>query len=163
MSFREKYPKKKYPFSDAICDFMDSNPPFHDSLKLANTTSFTFLPIILTSFLPDNHPLHSDEVLGFFYYDKKKGLFKQDFVVNKSNTGKVFYSYVDKKTKSKNSSCSFVCLIDDFFTTYGSGGKYYHRDHTKPWMHHYEEFDDLPENPYLRKYARDTILSESKQ
>jgi hypothetical protein len=115
MSYREKYPAKEFPFSDEICAFMDSNPCFHDSLKLANTTRFVFLPLILTSFLPGGHPLHSDEVLGFFYYDKKVGWFKQDFVVNKNNEGKVFCAYVDGETKRKNSSCGSVCLIDDFF------------------------------------------------
>ena len=164
MSYREKYPPNEFPFSDEICAFMDSNPSFYDSLKLANTTRFTFLPRILTSSFPNNHPLHRDQVLGFFYYDKNKKYSKQDFIVNKNKEGKEFYSYVDKETKRKHSSCNFVCSIKDFFVVYGSGGKYYYREHpTKPWMHHYEKFDDLPEDPEFRELARGIIKLESEK
>jgi hypothetical protein len=158
MSHREKYPKEYFPFSDEICTFMDLHPCFHDSLKLAETGRFTFLRVILTSFLPHDHLLHNDEVIGLFYYDEEEKLFKQDFIVNKNNEGKLFYSYVASCIKNKYHSCDFVFLIDDFFETYGSEGKYYHRDNNKkPWMHHYKDINELPKNDDLRKCARDIL------
>lgn len=154
MSSREKYPKYQFPISDEFCAFMDLQPCFFNSLKLSNEDRFTFLPVILTSFLPDEHELHKDQVLGLFYYDKMRRIFKQDFVVNKNNNGKAFHSYVDLSTKKVCGPCDFVHLIDNFFNEYGLSGKYYHRDHCRPWMHHYRNIDELPESPELKEYAR---------
>lgn len=158
MSYRKKYPKSEFPFSDEICSFMDSSQEFHDSLKLSNTERFLFLRIILTSSLPDGNPLSKDQVIGLFYFDRKSKIFKQDFIVNKENKGREFYSYVDKSTKTKYASSAFVRLIDDFFKDYGENGKYYHLSRKEnPWMHHYRKFEELPDNEMLRNSARDAL------
>ena len=153
MNIRTKYPKTYYPLSDELCSFMDNNNNFTSSLKLSNTSKFEFIPIIFTSHLPHWHKLAVDEVIGMWYLDKenlKKGefpLFKQDFIVNKNSDGKIFNSYVDKKTYDKNKN-HHVLTIDNFFIDYGEWdiatctGRFYVRENSKPWMHHYNELKD---------------------
>lgn len=160
MGFRQKYPENKFPFSDELCAFMESNPEFYNSLKIANTERFYFLKPILTSFVPNHPTLSQDEVLGFFYFDIKTKIFKQDFIINKDKQGKSFYSYVDEKTYDKYKSCPYVLLINNFFKTYGENGKYYHRQHEKPWMHHYKNIIELP-GDILQKNA-EVLISNIK-
>ena len=95
--FRKIFPSSYHPFSDSLCDFMDKNPLFFDSLKLANLSRFEFIPLIFISHMPYWHRLASDEVIGLWYLDKenlKKGkgpVFKQDFVVNVNTENKMWF------------------------------------------------------------------------
>jgi len=145
MSARLKYPKKNYPFSDELCNFMDKEPDFYNSLKIVNTNNFIFIPIIITSHTPVNHPLYNDEIIGMWYYDKKNnGLntFKQDFIVNKDSANKEFVSYTAKEIV-KNYNSKYVQEIDNFFSKYGNNGKYYYNG--SRWQHHYKDINKLPQ------------------
>ncbi|MBI2887516.1 MAG: hypothetical protein HYY02_09935 [Chloroflexi bacterium] len=150
MKSRERFPKDQYPFSDELCYWMESHPEFYRSLKLSNPGRFVFIPYMIISHLPDGHPRSNDQVLGMFYLDKgnlKKGkgaLFKQDFVVNVQSQGKEFVSYTRTKPCGK-----FVQPINNFFQTYGSGGRYYHKGNA--WPHDFADVDELP--PELRDIA----------
>lgn len=159
MNIRKEYPEIYYPFSDELCSFMQSERIFYDSLKLAHPERFEFLPIIFTSHLPHWHKKSTDEIIGLWYLDKQnlkegeKPIFKQDFIVNKESSGKEFHAYVDKIT-AKKMKCKFTHEIDDFYKEYGDNKKFYHREHpSKPWMHHYDDINDLPDEPNLKNIA----------
>ncbi len=156
MTFRDKFPKNQYPFSDELCDFMDNNPEFFCSLKLSNSSRFKFIPLIFTSHTPNNHTKHKDEVIGMWYLDTSKNIcnyhsricfFKQDFVVNIGKRNKEFVSY-----SADIESGKYVKPISEFFRIYGSGGKFYHDG--KEWQHHYADISSLPDEPRLREWAQ---------
>lgn len=159
MDSRAKFPIKKYPFSDELCLFMDKNPKFFNSLKLANSKRFEFIPLIFTSHTPKLHPKSKDEVIGMWYLDKDKKkckehnivcLFKQDFVVNIGYKNKEFISYSTNNNKGK-----YIKPIKVFFRLYGENGKYYHKGNQ--WQHHYRNVKDLPNESRLKSFANKLI------
>jgi hypothetical protein len=154
MSARLKYPKKNYPFSNELCEFMDKEPDFYNSLKIVNTNNFIFIPIIITSHTPVSHQHHNDEVIGMWYYDKNNNTFKQDFIVNKDSANKEFVSYTAQDIVKRHNS-NHVQIINKFFDEYGESGKYYHNG--SRWQHHYKNINELPQE--LRKTA--TILTSN--
>lgn len=147
---RDSFPKEKYPFSDELCNFMDSNPDFYNSLKISRPERFVFIPIIFTSHTPSEHCLTKDEVIGMWYYDQKKTKFKQDFIINKNKENKEFISYT-AITEAKKYKSKYVQVINDFFEKYGKNGTYYHNGNK--WQHHYRDIDDLPNEPNLKFLA----------
>ena len=154
--YRKKFPPSYYPFSDSLCDFMDKNPSFYNSLKLANSARFEFIPLIFISNTPHWHKNASDEVIGLWYLDKinlKSGrgpVFKQDFIINVDTENKVFKSYAVKKYVDNKT----VFVIDNFFKEYGENGAFYHGG--KKWQHNYRDVSELPDEPNIRSLA--TIL-----
>lgn len=166
MSLREKYPSEKYPFSDELCLFFDKHPEFYHSLKLYNEKRFVFIPLIFTSHLPSTEKEASDEVIGMWYFDKEsigddsRPQFKQDFIINVNSENKQFHSYVDRNTCTNNPS-PFVHLISDFFRKYGKNGCFYNRNHPKPWMHHYLNLEELPDEVDLKRLADKCMKKET--
>jgi len=160
MTFREQFPADKYPLSDELCTFIDSNPKAREALKFSNTKRFIAIPLIFTSNTPKTHPKHKDEVIGLWSIDKS-GEFcsrhktvcslKQDFIVNieKKNQDYVVYT-ADRKFKK------LVRPIKEFFKVYGQDGKFYHNG--KEWNHHYAKIDDLPDEPNLRKLVSELLF-----
>lgn len=148
--FRKKFPPTYYPFSDALCDFMDKNPPFYNSLKLVNSTRFVLIPFIFISRTPYWHRKARDEVIGLWYLDKinlKSGrgpVFKQDFIININTENKSFKSYAVKEYVDNKT----VFLINSFFKDYGENGVFYHDG--KKWQHDYRDVNELPDEPNLR-------------
>lgn len=163
MKMRQKYPATDFPFSNALCAFMDTNREFYKSLKLSNDARFHFLRIILTSMTPPAHPKSNDEVIGFFYLDTEKKechthhcicRFKQDFVVNVGSLETEYVSY------TTDMDCPpYVRPIREFFELYGENGKYYHDDNGLRWQHHYATLNDLPNEPSLKADAL-SVLNE---
>lgn len=156
MTFREKFPKECYPFSDELCLFMDQHPEFFRSLKLSNPKRFKFIPLIFISHTPPSHARSKDEVIGMWYLDTHKikcpqhkciCLFKQDFVVNIGKYDRKFISY-----SADNRNGEYVRPIKEFFDRYGDNGKFYHDD--KEWQHHYADVHFLPDEPKLRQCAQ---------
>ncbi len=103
---------------------------------------------------PSSAPHHKDKVLGLWYADKENmragrhPFFKQDFIVDLGERGEEFVSYSEKRHHPP-----YVFPIADFFSKYGDGKKYYHRDSPKPWVHWYNDIGDLPDDPQLRAEA----------
>ncbi len=120
---RTRYPATAFPFSDDLCAFMDAHPAFEKSLKVAKPARFDLIPIAITSHLPHGYARSADEVIGFWYLDKKWLLegkpiqFKQDIVVNEGGIGKVFYSYAFKDIV-KEANSKFVLLAQEFYDYY---------------------------------------------
>jgi hypothetical protein len=147
---RRRYPAETHVFSDQLCMFMDAHPAFERSLKLVNTSRFHFLGWIITSRTPPSHARSKDQVIGVWYLDKQNHaagrapFFKQDFIVNIGARQDEYVSFLDKQTLSQAGGSPFVRLIDDFFIDYGEAGKYYHRGHDRPWLHHFDDVGDLP-------------------
>ena len=140
-----------FPFSVGLRSFIITRPDFWKSLKLAQPNRFVLLPLLLISHLPDSEK-NDGEILGLWYWDIEKNIFKQDYIMNVGSNDKIFVSYsIDKfVTKTEN-----VKTIQSFFNTIGAGGKYYTRDNTeKSWMHHYRPENELPEpvKDFLEKY-----------
>lgn len=129
------------PFSKELKEFMYKNKDFFNSLKLSKPDKFKYIPIVITSRTPNTHKLHNDEIIGMWYFDIDKKIYKQDFIVNKEKSNCVFISYTAKKiVKQLNSS--FVKCIDDFFIDYGEYKKFYHNE--ERWQHHYKNKRELP-------------------
>lgn len=154
MEARAIFPKKNYPFSDELCDFMDREQDFYGSLKISQPERFVFVPIIFTSHTPASHPLEKDEVIGMWYFDKEDAKFKQDFIVNKNSESEIFISYTAKWVVEKFCS-KYVQEIDNFFSEYGNNKSYYH-DGNK-WQHHYDNISDLPDEPSLKLLAQQLV------
>lgn len=153
---RENFPKSKFPFSDALCKFMDDHPEFLNSLKLSNLNQFEFIPLIFISHTPSIHAKHKDEVIGMWYLDKSGQrckfhnricLFKQDFVANVNKQDKEYVSY-----STSNNNGKYVRSIAEFFSIYGANGKFYHDG--REWQHHYVDVNALPDEPRLREMAK---------
>lgn len=134
---------------------MDEHPEFLKSLKLSNSKRFDFIPLIFTSHTIPSHEKNADEVIGLWFLDKEKAfckrhktvcLFKQDFIVNTKKENKEFISY-----SSDNDKGIYIKPIKDFFVLYGNNEKFYHDG--KCWQHHYQNVENLPEEPRLRKLA----------
>jgi len=158
--FRAKYPKNEYPFSDGICSFWDSHSEAFNALKLNNPKKFDFLGVIFLSHTPSSHPKSSDEVIGIWYLDysgssckfhKRICWFKQDFIVNIKKQDKEFVTYSANYEEGK-----YVKPINDFFRLYGDDGKFFHNG--KEWQHHYFNVLDLPDEPTLRKSAKQILI-----
>ncbi len=156
VSMRKRYPPDKYPFSEDLYKFMENHPESEAALKLSNPKRFVAIPLIFTSFLPQNHVKSEDEIIGIWYYDKAKvpcGFhkrvcnFKQDFIVNVGALGKEYIVYTADKRHPPH-----VQPISKFFKDYGSNGKLYH-EVNKEWSHHYETAKDLPNEPRLIQLA----------
>lgn len=151
------YPGPPHRFSDAILMFMSAHPDFYNSLKLANPNRFQVIPVVLTSFTPANHPLHTDEVIGIWYFDKSNfsrsvgPFFKQDFIVNEGSLHRRFVSY-----SRNNRGSVYVKPIGEFFRLYGSGNKYYDKGpgHVQRWQHDYANLVNLPHSRVLREWAK---------
>lgn len=129
---------------------MDANPTFEQSLKLINLARFDLLDGLICSRLPDGHVLSADQVIGFWYLDKKKHqagtppFFKQDIVVNVGAASATFLSFAAKGVVAQCSS-PHVRLIADFYRDYSDGGLYYWRHGVKsPWVHHFDDVSHLP-------------------
>lgn len=154
--YRKKFPPSYYPFSDSLCNFMDKNPSFYNSLKLANPARFEFIPLIFISHTPHWHKKASDEVIGLWYLDKdnlksgRRPVFKQDFIINVNTENKFFKSYAVKEYVDNK----IVFLIDNFFKDYGENRAFYHDG--KRWQHDYRDVNELPDELNLRLLA--TIL-----
>jgi hypothetical protein len=152
---RTHYPPDKYPFSEDLYIFMEAHPEAEAALKLSSPERFVTIPIIFTSGLPSSHPNTADQVIGVWYFDKKKPYcnmhrrvctFKQDFIVNVGKLGEEYVVYTaDKKPPP------YVQPLRKFFDVYGDNGKFYH-DGTQ-WNHHYGAVQDLPNEPNLRQLA----------
>lgn len=133
---------------------MDKSPFFYNSLKLANTARFEFIPLIFITHTPYWHRMASDEIIGLWYLDKinlKTGrgpIFKQDFIVNIKTENTIFKSYAVKKYVDNKT----VFLMEDFFNKdYGENGKFYHDG--KKWQHNYRDVNELPDEPNLKLLA----------
>jgi len=149
MVMRDRFPAAEYPFSDKLCQFMDDHPEFYRSLKLSNPRRFEFLPFMLLSSTPPDHPLYRDQVIGFLYLDKKRNngvLFKQDYIVNKNRADLEYISY-----STTNDSGIYVRPIREFFELYGNNQIYYHNGQS--WHHRYQDVEQLPEDERLRNVA----------
>jgi hypothetical protein len=160
---RDKY--RKLPISDDLLNFMDAHPDFEESLKLSNTDRFVCLNHFILSQQPPSTTHHQDQVVAMWYADKwniRSGIqpfFKQDFVVNLGMRNQEFVSYT-----SKRSHPPYVYSLSAFFAKYGDGDKYYHRQGSKPWVHHYNDISDLPEDDHLRAEAesiKTEVLAEA--
>ena len=143
-------------FSPGLRTFMWEHPRFRASLKLADPDRFLLLPGIIVSRQPPEGPHPEDEVLGMWYLDKvhfvrrRRPFFKQDFVVNVEGDDTTFVSY-----SASNVCGPYVLPLRVFFSTYGDGKRYYHRDDPKKfWVHHYDGVDDLPDIGNLRELGR---------
>lgn len=143
---RDRFPPTYYRFSDELCAYMDRNPDFLKSMKVNKPKRFVCFPMIITSSSP-KHP--EDQVIGIWYLDKqnykdnKKPLFKQDFVVNKSKQNREFTSYAVEMFVNNND----VLPLNQFFSDYGDGGKFYHKG--KAWEHNYDDVENLPDELQL--------------
>lgn len=159
MKKRQVFPSSEYPLSDEICEFMDTHQGFFESLKLAKKKRFKLLPVIGITHTPEGHPKSADEIIGMFYcdVDNLRGnvapFFKQDYVVNVCGSNREFISY-----SATQADGDYVRPLTEFFETYGSDGKFYHRQGAKPWEHHYNVADDLPDYPGLRQVGKDMLF-----
>jgi len=153
-SFRRKFPASKYPFSDALCSFWDKHKEAFQSLKLSNLNRFAVIPVIFTSRTPYPHEKCKDEVIGIWYLDKQKNIFKQDFIVNVKGKHKEFISY-----SANNNNGKYVRPLKEFFEKYGANGKFYHDG--KRWQHHYRNLEDLPDEPNLKRLAKEILTTQS--
>ena len=150
MLYRKKYPKDKFPFSDDLCEFMENHSEFYKSLKLYKSKRFIFIPVIGLSHLPASEGnLSNDEIIGMFYYDINKDMFKQDYVVNVGGKNQKFISYTQRKIQEMGS----VFSIDTFYKKYGKHGKYYYKKGTVKYEHHYNNVEDLPNFRELKLWA----------
>jgi len=147
MTARERYPSDKYPFSDQLCCFMDKHTDFFNSLKIEKNDRFKYLQPLAVIYLPENHQLYGDEILGFFYFDNSKCecnfhkgrcQFKQDFVVNLGTRHVEFISYTHTDSPSQ-----YVRPTKEFFEKYGNGCQFFHNGFE--WQHHYKNVEDLPD------------------
>lgn len=154
MKFRDRFPSQEYPISDDLCIFWDNHPDMFQSLKLSNQSRFKFIKVIFCSYSPTGHQNCNDEVIGMWYYDMNKGIFKQDFIVNIEAKGKKYISY-----STNNNNGKYVRPIKEFFEKYGQNGKFYHDD--KRWQHHYNAIDDLPDEENLKFLAKKVFTSHS--
>lgn len=119
------------PYSKELIAFCKADQDFKNALKINNPSRFVSLGAIVTSHSPF---VPEDEIIGFYTYDYKIGIFKQDFIVNVGGENKDFilYTRLAGKQSSKN-----VKDISQFFTKY-SKGKYYIETH-------HPKYEDLPE------------------
>ncbi|MBI2669674.1 MAG: hypothetical protein HYX20_00790 [Candidatus Yanofskybacteria bacterium] len=154
---RTGYPAPHYPFSNTLLAFMANDNNFYSSLKLANSTRFQIIPVILTSHTVLPHPLSADQVIGIWYFDKvnfntgNTPFFKQDFIINVGTRHTDYISY-----SAANSNGQSVKPIREFFRLYGSGTKFYNRNarHPQRWQHHYDNVINLPRSAELRAWAK---------
>ncbi|HUD04645.1 MAG TPA: hypothetical protein VMR59_01505 [Patescibacteria group bacterium] len=110
------------PFSPDIIEWSLKN------LDVIKSFKFSFPPrfVTLQGVLITKSPLKpNDKIIGFFVYDNKDKIYKQDFIVDKNGIGKDFklYTKLPNKKYTKN-----VHNINEFFKDY-SGGKYYIEQH----------------------------------
>lgn len=156
-SLKRRFPHRHYPFSDQLLRFMESEPDFYTSLKLANWRRFKTIPRILTSHTPTGHPRSQDEVIGIWYFDlegtgaNRNPFFKQDFIVNIDRMNREFHSYTVGFPSSR-----YVHQIGDFFNTYGLNGRYYCRG--SRWEHHYLDVTDLPNDQTLKSWGQSLMV-----
>jgi hypothetical protein len=141
---------------------MDTHADFFNSLKLADNTRFKLIPIIAITHTPNSHQRNSDEIIGMFYCDtnnyraNRLPFFKQDYVVNIDSLNQEFISY-----SASQSGGRYVRPLADFFSTYGNNGQFYHRNGTRPWEHHYNNANDLPDYPGLRQAGQNLLNTRS--
>src|SRR3989344_2375664 len=151
-SLKRRFPHRSYSLSNPLLQFMEAQPLFYQSLKLANWRRFQVIPHIITSHTPASHSRTLDEIIGMWYLDKEGAgtqnnpFFKQDFVVNVGRLDSEFVSYTIGFPTSQ-----YVKPITDFFRDYGAGGQYYHKG--SRWEHHYIDLVNLPNNPVLRGWC----------
>mgnify|MGYP001566357369 CR=1 FL=1 len=152
-SLKRRFPHRHYPFSDPLLKFMEAEPTFYASLKLANWRRFKTIPRIITSHTPTGHSHSQDEIIGVWYFDLEgtgvngHPFFKQDFIVNIGRMDREFHSYTVGFPTNQ-----YVHQIGDFFNTYGLNGQYYHRG--SRWEHHYLDVADLPNDRDLKSWGR---------
>jgi hypothetical protein len=150
------FPHKEYQFSDWLCEFMDKEEDFFNSLKLSNPKRFILIPrVIILSHTVPPHPKYNDQVIGIFYYDRDPNLcrehnrfcrFKQDYIINLNSANQEFISYSGFRRKGR-----YGKPIVRFFAEYGNNGTFYHNG--LQWHHHYQNVGDLPNEPVLRSEA----------
>lgn len=119
------------PFSKELINWCKKYPEFLEALKITHPERFFHLGAVITSYSP-NYP--DDEVIGFYTYDSKRKLFKQDFIINKGKLNKEFILY----TRNPKGSSKYVKDIKEFALTYGKGGHYVNSHHLS--------FNELPNN-----------------
>ena len=134
---------------------MDDHPEFHRSLKLFNKKRFVFIPIIGTSHLPDTEgEIALDQIIGMFYYDVEKRIFKQDYIVNVAAKNKEFVSY----SQGNSSIGNYVRRIHDFYKKYGKNGVFYYKKDKVTYEHRYNSADALPDYDGLRDVAKKIVM-----
>jgi hypothetical protein len=133
------------PFSSELVEWIRARPDFKEGLKFSNPDGFLALGAISCSHTPD---VPGDEVIGFFAYDTKEKLFKQDFIVNVGGTDTQFVLYSKQPSKRYG---KYVKHFNEFKAKYAINGRYQN-------VHHLSLADlDAMNNPGLSERARDTI------
>lgn len=132
------------PYPQELKKICRINPDFKKALKNSNPKRFISLGAIVTSLCP---LIPEDEIIGFFTYDCKEKIFKQDFIVNKNSENKEFilYTRFSGVNKSKN-----IKDIRDFFQKYPTYSK----------NCHHLNFEELPNN--IKPRALETINLANK-
>ncbi len=134
------------PFSEELKNWCKLHPEFLVALKVINPERFVALGGIITSSSP-NYP--DDEIIGILVYDNIRGIFKQDFIINKGRANREFFLYTRNPGRL---SSTYVKDINEFYSKYGKGDYYINTHHLS--------FDNLPEE--IRSRAIDSLRLADK-
>lgn len=118
------------PYSKGLKSQIFNDSEFSKALKINNPSRFVSAGAVVIS----SSPLcPQDKIIGFFVYDIKKEIFKQDFIVDVNGEDREFVLYTrNRKNERKN-----IKDIKMFFKKYGQGVYYLNS--------HHPTYEDIPD------------------